>query len=110
MATTTTMGNPIKITGTCAAAEVITANYLRVQKVVWYGATSAAQKVHITDTDGNTLFKFTADAPGTSGEMMYTYEFPVHPHPCFGLKVSDMDAGEVYIYYVGAINKPSTIS
>ena len=100
MATSTTMGNPIKVTGTCSSAEVITANTVMVQKVVWYGATAAAQLVNITDTAGNTLFKFCADAPGTSGLMMYTYEFPTYPHPCVGLKVADMDAGEIYIYTV----------
>ena len=102
MATSTTMGNPIKVTGTCAAAEVITANHVLVQKVVWYGATAAAQLVDITDTAGNTLFPFCADAPGTSGLMMYEYNFPVHPHPCFGLKVADMDAGTILIYIVTA--------
>ena len=100
MATSTTMGNPIKVTGTCAAAEVITANTVMVQKVVWYGATTAAHKVSITDTAGNVLFPFCADAPGTSGLMMYTYEFPTYPHPCVGLKVADMDSGEIYIYLV----------
>ena len=104
MATTTVMGNPIKITGVTAVAEVITANFVYIQKVVWYGVTTAAHKMHITNTDGKTLFKLTADAPGPSGEMMYTLDFPTFPHPCYGLKIDDLDSGEVYIYTVDRVN------
>lgn len=100
MATTTTMGNPIVVTGTTATAEVITANTVKVQKVVWYGATTAGHLVNITDTAGNKLFPFCADAPGVSGLMMYCYDFPKHPHPCYGLKVDDMDSGTILIYTV----------
>ena len=92
--------NPIKIAGTTATAVAITTRLVYVQKVIWYGATTAAHKMSITNTAGDQLFKLTADAPGTSGEMMYTIDFMIHPHPCQGLKVNDLDSGEVYIYTV----------
>ena len=91
--------NPIMIEGeTISSSTKLTDEFCYVQKVVWYGVTTAAHKARITDKNGKTLFPFTADAPGASGEMMYTYDFPHSPHPCNGLYVDDLDSGNLYIY------------
>lgn len=99
MPTSTTIANPIKITGTTGTAEVITANTVMVQKIVWSGVTTAGHKLSITDTAGNQIAKMTVDLPGAAGLLMAECTFPV-PHPCVGLKVDDMDSGEVLIYIV----------
>lgn len=101
---TVTDGNPIKVAGTCDESVVITADFRAVQKVLWVGATAAGQKVNITNTAGKTLFPFASHLPGQGALLTYQYDFPVTPHPCYGLKVDDMDAGTVYIYTVSRID------
>ena len=101
MATITVNHNPIVVTdGPIAASTKVTDDFLYVQKIVWYGATTAGHKANVVDKDGNLLFHFDADAPGASGIMMYSYDFPVFPHPCYGIYVDDMDSGSIAIYTV----------
>ena len=99
MAISVTINNPIKVTGTESSAAVVTANTVMVQKIVWSGVTTAGHKLSITDTAGNQIAKMTVDLPGTAGLLMVDCTFPV-PHPCVGLKIDDMDSGEVLIYLV----------
>ena len=87
------------MTGTTGSAEVITANIVSIQKIIWPGITTAGHRVELTDTDGNVIFQYAADTPGTAGTPTYESTFPT-PHSCVGLKVTDMDSGTLLIYLV----------
>jgi hypothetical protein len=94
--------NPMSIaTGDVAGSTKLTDNFVYVQKVVWYGATTAAHLAMVKDKNGSVLFPFCADAPGAAGLMLYTYEFPLIPHPCNGIYVDDLDSGTLYFYTTG---------
>jgi len=94
--------NPMYIaTGDVAGDTTVTDDFVYVQKVVWYGATTSAHLAMVKDKNGSALFPFCADAPGSAGLMMYTYEFPLIPHPCNGIHVDDLDSGSLYFYITG---------
>jgi hypothetical protein len=76
-----------------SAEKIITDDFCYVQKVVWSGCTTADHKAYVTDKNGLPLFPFHASAAG-----MYTYEFPLTPMPCNGIRVNDLDSGDLYFY------------
>ena len=88
------IGRTIQITGTTAASEKVTDDHCYISKIVWYNATSAADKLNITDKDGNDIFPFVA----AGSNRMVSYDFMVCPHPIDGIYIDDLDSGEVYIY------------
>lgn len=98
MATASTVANPYKITGGAVAASLkITDESVTIQKIVWYGATTAGHLLSVTDKAGNTLYKCSADAPGASGVLTYTDDFPLGL-AASGVYCDDMDSGELYVY------------
>ena len=90
-----------KATGDVAGDTTVTDDFVYVQKVVWYGASTAGHLGMVKNKHGIVLFPFCADAPGAAGLMMYTFEFPMIPHPCDGIHVDDLDSGTLYFYTVG---------
>lgn len=85
--------------GAVSSSEIVKVGMCYVQKVVWTGATTAAHKAILTDKDGYRWAEFTADAPGTSGELMYGLDFPAREGlPVDGINIIDLDSGSVYIY------------
>lgn len=98
MATASIVANPYKITGGAVSTSTkITDETVIIQRILWYGATTAGHLLSVTDKAGNTLYKCSADAPGSSGVLTYSDDFPL------GLAVSgiycdDMDSGELYVY------------
>lgn len=93
--------NPIVITGPIAAAEVITEDNISIQKILWTGATTAGHKMNLTDLAGKDVLPMVADAPGTSGVLMYTFDLPIEPLLCRGLICDDLDSGKILIYWTG---------
>lgn len=100
MAVVTTR-NPIYVSGDVISGSTkITDKFVYVQKVLWTGVTTAGHKATCTTIDGSALFDLIADAPGVSGEMMYSLDFYIEPHPCNGIYVTDLDSGDLYFYLV----------
>ena len=95
MAISVTMGNPIKVTGDTAAAAVVTALYKKIQKVIWHNIATAGHLLSMTDTDGAQKLKGIVPTFTTASAIQY--DFP-KGLPCYGIKIDDMDSGEVYIY------------
>ena len=92
------VANPYKITGGAVSSSTkITNEIVTVQAIVWYNVTTAGHLLHVLDKAGNTLYKCSADAPGTNGVLTYSVTFPLGL-TASGLYCSDMDSGELYIY------------
>jgi len=92
--------NPMSIaTGDISGSTKLTDKFVYVNKVLWTGATTAGHIANITDKALHVLFSLIADAPGTSGVLMYQLDFG-EPHPCSGIYVDDLDSGSLYFYLV----------
>lgn len=91
--------NPIVITGPITSTEIVTKENISIQKVLWSGATTAGHKMNLTDLTGRLILPMVADAPGSSGILMYTFDMPVNPHPCKGLVCDDLDSGQILVYW-----------
>lgn len=95
--TSATTANPYKITGTTATTTSVTTNIVWIQKIVWDGVTTAGHILSLSDKAGNTLYTATADAPGSSGKVRYSDEWPLGL-PVSGIQCDDMDSGTLFIY------------
>lgn len=93
--------NPIVVTGPISAAVEITRDNISVQKVLWYGCTTAGHKARLKDLDGNVMVPLIADAPGSSGVLVYTFDLPLAPLFFKGIVCDDLDSGELLIYWAG---------
>ena len=96
----TIKGNVIKVYNDTVEARLeVTKARCSIQKIVWTGVTTVAHKATITDFDGDVIADFVADAPGTSGLLMYALDFPAKEGlPVKGLCVTDLDSGTLFIY------------
>jgi len=91
MALTVAGYNPIKVTGTTAAAEAVETRRVYVKFVQWHKPTTAGHLLSMTDTAGNQKANAHCDANDESQSI------PVFCW-CDGLKIDDMDSGTVLIY------------
>jgi len=85
-------GYVIKVTGTATAAEVVTNNFLHLGGIYWKQPTTAGHLLSLTDKSDQGLAKAYAEANNQSVWL------DVDNQPVNGLKIDDMDSGEVYIY------------
>lgn len=79
------------------ASVKVTDESVIIQKIVWSGITTAGHLLSLIDKGGNTLYKCSADAPGASGILKYSNEFPLGL-TVRGIYCDDLDSGEVFIY------------
>ena len=69
-----------------------------ISKIIWTGFTTAAHIMELTSGDQqHTILKLAADAPGTNGTPTMVVDFDP-PFRCRGLRIKDLDSGEVLIY------------
>ena len=85
-------GYVIKVTGTTAVAQVVTANFVRLGGILWYRPTTIGHLLNITDTDGDDFVQGYCDIANISKWWNF------QDQPVNGLKIDDMDSGTVYIY------------
>ena len=94
MATTTVLGNPIRVTGTATSSEKI-ADFdipMLVGYIYWFNPTTAGHLCTLKTSDGSFIAELKCDTDGV----------PVHLGP-LGIYVKniycdDMDSGTLYIY------------
>lgn len=71
---------------------------IAIQKIIWTGFSTAAHIAQLTSGDQtHVIWKAAADAPGTNGTPTIQSDFNP-PLRCFGLRVNDLDSGELFIY------------
>lgn len=85
-------GYVIKVTGTTAAAEVVTANFIRLGGILWFKPTTIGHALSVTDSAGQSFVQGYCDLADISKWWNF------QDQPVNGLKIDDMDSGTVYIY------------
>jgi len=92
MAITVVKGtNPIKVTGTTAASNVVTDNLVFAKFLYWYNPTTAGHLLSVKDKNGSDICQLRCE---TNAESQI---FPLYI-PINGMYIDDMDSGTVYIY------------
>jgi len=95
MATTTSLGNPIIVTGTAVSSEKIIDNGLGgavyIKFIKWHNPTTAGQLCTLTDDNGRIIADFKCEVDEESQWAPIWSYFP-------SIYVSDMDSGTLYIY------------
>ena len=89
--TTDATRNPIKVTGTTAAATAVTTNNVKIHQIRWHNPTSAGHLLSVTDTAGNQICKAVCDAVNKD------FAIDLFGEAFVGIKIDDLDSGEVYI-------------
>ena len=84
-------GNVIQVTGTTAAAQAVSTNFLRLVGVLWYAPTSADDLLSITDKNGKQVLK------GKCVTAKASNWWDLDSLSANGITINDMDSGEVYI-------------
>ena len=87
-------GNPIKVTGTTAAdAQVIaTTSLIHVKFMYWYNITTSGHLLVVTDGQGREIAVSKCQKDGD-------YEIIPIMSGHYGIRISDMDSGTLYIYH-----------
>ena len=89
--TVTDKGNVIQVTGTTAAAQAVSTNFMHLVGVLWYAPSTQDHLLSITDKSGNQVLKGKCVTANASNW------WDLDGLPVNGLKIDDMDSGEVYI-------------
>ena len=83
--------NPVKITGTTAAAVTIFDEKVYVKHLYWFDPSTANDLLTVTDLNSVPVLEFRAEVDDQS--QFYTLDMYLD-----GLVVSDMDSGTLFIY------------
>lgn len=84
-------GNPIKVTGTTAAAQVISDIQTYIKFIYWLKPTTIGHLLTLTDENGNELAALRCEVADESQIFPVVTRVP-------DIYCSDMDSGTLYIY------------
>ena len=84
-------GYVIHVTGTTDAAESVSTNFMRLVGILWYAPTTADHLLSVTDKNGQQVVK------GKCVTAKASSWWDLDGMPVNGIKINDMDSGEVFI-------------
>ena len=86
-------GSPIIVTGTTSSAEEVMprSEKAHIKYLYWYNATTAGDLLTLVEGEGREIITMRAEADNTSQQWDIDTQY-------YGLQITDMDSGKLYIY------------